>query len=161
MIKKVILLLLLLSLFVFTAGDSSNAGFFNRHKKEKKQATQQIEKKEEKKVLVVEIFASWCPGCKNIQPTLDQLVKETSGINFVQLDVSTPSKFQNSAKIAKDLKITEFYRANKSKTATVAIIAPTTNEIVNVFQNNNSLEDYKTAVQEAKTKEKALENPPA
>ena len=46
-------------------------------------------------------------------------------------------------------------------TATVAIITPTTGEIVSILENNNDIENYKEAIEKAKTKEKALENPPA
>ena len=55
----------------------------------------------------------------------------------------------------------EFYKANKSKTATVGIIVPSTSEVVNIFQNNNDIEEYKSAIEEAKTKEKSLHVPPA
>ena len=158
MIKKFTIILLIFNLVVFLAVDSANASLFKKNKgKTEGKATQgQTQKEEEKKVLVAEIFASWCPGCKNIQPTLDQLIKETSGIEFIQLDVSTPSKAKTSAKLAKDLNILEFYKANKSKTATVGVIVSSTSEVINVFQNNNDIEEYKSAIEEAKTKEKSL-----
>lgn len=163
MLKKVVVVLLLFSLMSIVSSESSHAGFFKKLRESRKHATE--EKKavlqEEKKVLVVEIYASWCPGCRNIQPTLDQLIREEDGINLVQLDVSTPSKAKASEKQARDLKIASFYTANKSKTSTVGIITPTVKEIVSVFQNNDDIDDYKAAIQEAKTKEKALENPPA
>ena len=161
MFKKIILFLVLFSLIGFGFYEPSSAGFFKRHKAAKNQTTEQAPKKnEDKKVLLVQIYASWCPGCKNIEPTIDQLLKENSDVELVQLDVSSPSKAKASAKRAEELKITDFYNANKSKTATVAIIVPTSTEIVSVFQNNNDLSDYKTAIQEAKTKEQALKNPP-
>lgn len=157
MFKKLITFFLLFSMVSFVS--PSEAGFFKRSKTVKKNAHEQSEKKIEKGILVVEIFASWCPGCKNIQPTLDELVKEVSGIDFIQLDVSTPSRAKASAELAKELKISDFYNANKSKTATVAIIVKKSGEIISVFENNNNLEDYKTSIQQAQTKEKALENP--
>ncbi len=158
MIKKFAIVFLISNLIIFLAVDSANAGLFKKKtaKIEKKTSQEQVKKEEEKKVLVAEIFASWCPGCKNIQPTLDQLIKETSGIEFIQLDVSTPSKAKTSAKLAKDLNILEFYKANKSKTATVGVIVSSTSEVINVFQNNNDIEEYKSAIEEAKTKEKSL-----
>ena len=158
MFKKITAFLLLFLLIGATTNNSSDAFFFG---KKKKQPVEKVQKKEEKKVLVVQIYASWCPGCKNIQPTLDQLVKEVSDINFVQLDVSTPSKAQASAKLAKELKVDDFFAANKSKTATVAIVTPTTHEIISVFENDNDVENYKKAIEKAKTQEKSLENPPA
>ncbi len=161
MFKKLILFLIVAILLV-NLSNPVEAGLFKKNKNiaEKKQTQEQEKKHEEKKVLVVEIFASWCPGCKNIQPTIDQLVKDVTDIEFVQLDVSTPSKAKVAAKQAQDLQITEFYRASKSKTATVAVIVPTSGEVVNIFQNNNDIEEYKSAIEEAKTKEKSLHNPP-
>ena len=161
MFKKVIVFSLLISIISFFVINPSYAGFFKRHKAAKKQTVEQTTKKiEEKKILVVQIFASWCPGCKNIQPTLDQLTKENTDIELIQLDVSTPSKAKVSAKRAEELKVIDFYNANKSKTATVAVIVPTTSEIVSVFQNNNDLSDYTAAIDQARTKEQVLKNPP-
>lgn len=161
MFKKSILFFVVAILLV-NLSNPVEAGLFKKNKStaEKKQTQEQGKKHEEKKVLVAEIFASWCPGCKNIQPTIDQLVKDVTDIEFVQLDVSTPSKAKVAAKQAQDLHITEFYRASKSKTATVAVIVPTSGEVVNIFQNNNDIEEYKSAIEEAKTKEKSLHNPP-
>ena len=158
MFKKITIFLILFSLIGFY--EPSSALFFKRHKAKKQTVEQTPKKNEGKKILLVQIYASWCPGCKNIQPTLDQLLKETTDIELIQLDVSTPSKAKASAKQAEELKVADFYNANKSKTATVAVIIPTSTEIVTVFQNNNELNDYKTAIQEAKTKEQALKNPP-
>lgn len=164
MFKKLIIFLMLFSFIAITI-DESQAGLFKRNKTSKKQSSKKEETTSQaeqgKKILVVEIFASWCPGCKNIQPTLDQLVKEVSEINLVQLDVSTPSKAKQSAKQAQELKIEEFFQSNKSKTATVGIIVPDSGEVVSVFQNNNKSSEYKTAIDEAKTKQKSLQSPEA
>jgi thiol-disulfide isomerase/thioredoxin len=139
----------------------ATAGFFKKDKSKKKQAvTQTVQKAQDKKVLLIQIYASWCPGCKNIQPTLDQLTKENNDFELVQLDVSTPSKAKVSAKKADELKIIDFYNANKSKTATVGVFVPTSLEIVSVFQNNSVIEDYIQAINEAKTKEKSLKQSP-
>lgn len=160
MFKKVFIILTLISLICFTVNNRSDA-FFKRNKAVKKQASNETPVAEQKRIILVQIFASWCPGCKNIQPTLDQLVKEVSDIDLIQLDVSTPSKAQASSKLAKELNITDFYNSNKSKTSTVAVIVRKSGEIVSLFENNNKIEDYKAAIEEAKTKDKALDNPPA
>lgn len=155
MLKKILLVLTLILSVGLTFTQSSKAGFFKKHKKvEKKAAPQAV--KEEKTAVVVEIYASWCPGCKNIEPTIDLLLKDHPEVEFVKLDVSTPSKAKESAKKAEELKILEFYNANKSKTATVAVFVPSTTEIVSVFQNNSDIEDYENALKQAKEKEQAL-----
>lgn len=152
--------LLLLVLLLADSLNSATAGFFKKGKTKKKQpAAQTVQKAENKKVLLIQIYASWCPGCKNIQPTLDQLTKENTDFELVQLDVSTPSKAKASAKKAEELKIIDFYNVNKSKTATIGVFVPTTLEVVSVFQNNSVVEDYIQAINEAKTKEKSLKQP--
>lgn len=161
MFKKFLMFLMIFSLVGLTFNKPVDAFFFKKHKAVKKEAGKETEKRAERKILVVEIFASWCPGCKNIQPTLDLLVKEVSDIDLVQLDVSTPSKAQASANKAKELNVLDFYNVNKSKTSTVAVIVRKSGETVSVFENNNKLEDYKAAIEDARTKDKALENPPA
>ena len=148
MLKKIIILLVLV--LAFTSYCTSEA-FFLKKKSVNKQADVN---QQESKVLVVQIYADWCPSCKNIQPTLDLLKKEISDINFVKLDVSTLSKASESQKTAKNLSIEDFYKLNKSKTSTVAIFVPTTKELISTFQNNNDIDEYKAAVMNAKTREK-------
>ncbi len=155
---------MLISFIGLTVNNSSSAFFFKKHKTTGKQAINSDERTEEKsgekKIIIAEIYASWCPGCKNIQPTLDQLVRDFPQIELIQLDVSTPSKAEASQKIAKDLQIIDFYNANKNKTATVGVIVPTTGEVVSIFHNENSEDLYESAIQDAQTKEKDLHLPP-
>lgn len=150
MLKKIIMFFIVV--LVFTSYSSSEAFFFK-----KKSSTKQTDlSQKENKVLIVEIYASWCPACKNIQPTLDLLQKEITDINFVKLDVSTSSKASESKQIAKELGIEDFYKLNKSKTSTVAVFVPSTKELISTFQNNNNVDEYKTAVMNAKTREKGV-----
>lgn len=155
MLKKVVTYLLLISLLGFVS-ISSSAGFFKKKKTVKEQSVEQ--KIEKKKALLVQIYASWCPGCRNIQPTLDLLIKEDPEIELVKLDVSTASKAEASAKLARELKISEFYTAIKSKTATVAVFVPSTLEVVSLFQNSNDIDEYKAAIEKTKAKENEFAN---
>ena len=165
MFRKIILIFMLVCLIEVTTSSPSDAFFFKRHKTGSKQSTKSVESIEqkvgEKKIILAEIYASWCPGCKNIQPTLDLLVRDFPQIELVQLDVSTPSKAEASQKLAKDLKIVDFYNTNKSKTATVGVIVPTTGEVVSIFHNENNEETYKPSIQDAQGKEKELYQPPS
>lgn len=95
------------------------------------------------KPVVVDIYASWCPGCKNIAPTLSQLKqKYGSKASFVVFDVSDNKKTQASMKMAEKLGLTNFFNANKSQTATVAIIDPATGKVTRQFRNNAELSEY-------------------
>jgi thiol-disulfide isomerase/thioredoxin len=95
------------------------------------------------KPVVVDIYASWCPGCKNIAPTLSQLRQQYAGkANFVVCDVSDSKKTQASMKMAAKLGLTSFFNANKSQTSTVAIIDPATGKVTKQFRNNAELTAY-------------------
>ncbi len=163
MFRKIILILMLILFIGITLNNPSSAFLFKKHKGTNSQVTKSKQAVEEKvgdkKIILAEIYASWCPGCKNIQPALDQIVKDFPQIELVQLDVSTPSKAEVSQKWAKDLKIIDFYNANKSRTATVGIVVPTTGEVVSIFYNENNEDLYKSAIQDAETKEKELHTP--
>jgi thiol-disulfide isomerase/thioredoxin len=95
------------------------------------------------KPVVVDIYASWCPACKNIAPTLSQLKQQYGNkANFVVFDVSDSKKTQASMKMAAKLGLTSFFNANKSKTSTVAIIDPANGKVTKQFQNNANATEY-------------------
>jgi thiol-disulfide isomerase/thioredoxin len=95
------------------------------------------------KPVVVDIYASWCPGCKNIAPTLSQLKQQYgTKANFIVFDVSDNKATQASMKMAAKLGLTSFFNANKSQTSTVAIIDPASGKIIKQFRNNPELADY-------------------
>ena len=149
MFRNILILLVLFLLLGLNTLNPSFAGLFKKKKVQKDQVTEQAK---EAMILLVEVFASWCPGCKNIQPTLDQLLAENQDLELIQLDVSTPSKAKIAAKRAEELGVKDFFALNKSKTATVGVVVPS-KELISVFQNNNDLDDYKAAIEKAKTKE--------
>jgi thiol-disulfide isomerase/thioredoxin len=99
------------------------------------------------KPVVVDIYASWCPGCKNIAPTLSQLKKRYgSKVNFVVFDVSDSKTTQAAMNMAGKLGLTSFFNANKSQTATVAIFDPATGKIAKQLQNNADLAEYTSII---------------
>ena len=95
------------------------------------------------KPVVVDVFATWCPGCKNIAPTLSQLKQEYSDkVNFVVLDVTDQAKLQETAINANKLGLGQFLEVTKSQTSTVAIVDPATGDILAMFKNNPNKADY-------------------
>ena len=61
-----------------------------------------LAKKLHGKPVVVDIYASWCPACKNIAPTVSQLKQQYAGkVHFVVLDVSDRSSTAKSEAIAR------------------------------------------------------------
>jgi thiol-disulfide isomerase/thioredoxin len=99
------------------------------------------------KPVVVDIYASWCGGCKSIAPTLSQLKQQYGNkMNFIVFDVSDSKKVQASMKMAEKYGLTSFFNANKANTSVVAIIDPASGKIIKQFQANPELADYTTAL---------------
>ena len=95
------------------------------------------------KPVVVDVFATWCAGCKNIAPTLSQLKQEYSDrVNFVVLDVTDKATLEETQAKAEKLGLGQFLEATKSKTSTVAIVDPATGNILAMFKNNPNQADY-------------------
>jgi thiol-disulfide isomerase/thioredoxin len=102
------------------------------------------------KPVIVDIYATWCPGCKNIAPTLSKLKQQYgSKANFVVLDVTDSKKTKASIKMAASLGLTSFFNTNKSQTATVAIIDPATGKVIKQFRNNAEIADYSSVLDRA------------
>jgi thiol-disulfide isomerase/thioredoxin len=98
----------------------------------------------------VDVFATWCAGCKNIAPTLSQLKQEYSGkVNFVVLDVSDKAKLKETQAMAQRLGLGKFLEANKSQTSTVAIVDPGTGNILALYKNNPNKADYTKIIETA------------
>jgi thiol-disulfide isomerase/thioredoxin len=95
------------------------------------------------KPVVVDIYASWCPACKNIAPTLSSLKQQYQGkAHFVVLDVTDRGTTQKAEAKAKQLGLSEFLMANKTQTSMVAIIDPATGKVLKQFRNNPNQGDY-------------------
>ncbi|KAM3113350.1 TlpA family protein disulfide reductase [Phormidesmis sp. 146-33] len=102
------------------------------------------------KPVVVDIYASWCPACKNIAPTLSQLKRQYgNNVHFVVLDVSDRTKASQAEQQARALGLGQFFSANKSQTGMVAIIDPTTGNILTQYRNNANKSDYTTVLNAA------------
>ena len=95
------------------------------------------------KPVVVDVYATWCAGCKNIEPTLAQLKQQYSDqVNFVVLDVTDKAKLQETQAKAEKLGLGQFLETTKSKTSTVAIVDPATGNILAMFKNNPNQDEY-------------------
>lgn len=100
------------------------------------------------KPVVVDVYATWCAGCKNIESTLSQLKKQYSGdVHFVVFDVSDKAAAKASEAKAKQLGLEKFFKAYKSKTSTVAIIDPATGNILAMEKNNPNKSAYTTVLE--------------
>jgi thiol-disulfide isomerase/thioredoxin len=129
----------------------SNANTLHQNKQVIAQAMRTpLAKELQGKPVIVDIYATWCPGCKNIAPTLSTLKqKYQDKAHFVVFDVTDKKTSQVSQEKADRLGLGEFFAANKSKTSTVAIIDPATGKILKQFQNNPNQGDYTSILDRA------------
>jgi thiol-disulfide isomerase/thioredoxin len=105
------------------------------------------------KPVVVDIYASWCPACKNIAPTLSQLERQYAGkVHFVVLDVSNRSTTAQSEAKAKELGLSQFFAAHKTQTGSLTIIDPATGKILAQHRNNPNKSDYTKVLDSALAK---------
>lgn len=102
------------------------------------------------KPVVVDIYASWCPACKNIAPTLSQLEQQYANkVEFVVLDVTNKTTTATSEAKAKELGLSQFLADNKAQTGTLTIVDPATGKILAQHRNNANLSDYTTVLDAA------------
>lgn len=102
------------------------------------------------KPLVVEIYASWCPACKNVAPTISQLRSQYGGkANFVVLDVSDKGSTSRAKNVAQQAGLSQFFSQNISQTGLVAIIDPSTGRILAQYRNNPDKSDYTSVLDAA------------
>ncbi len=102
------------------------------------------------KPVVVDIYASWCPACKNIAPTVSQLKQQYAGkVNFVVLDVSDKSSTAKAEATAKKLGLSKFFAANKTQTGSLTVVDPATGKILAQHRNNPNKADYTSVLDTA------------
>lgn len=105
------------------------------------------------KPVVVDIYASWCPACRNIAPTLSKLRQEYGNrVHFVVFDVSDKAKVEASMATAQKLGLAAFFAANKTQTGLVAIIDPATGKIMAQHRNNATATAYTSVLNKALAK---------
>ncbi len=105
------------------------------------------------KPVVIDVFATWCPGCKNIEPTLGKLKKDYGDrANFVVLDVTDKKTMEEAKAKAEKLGLTAFLDENQSQTSTVAIVDPATGNVLAIFKNNSEVGDYTKVLDAALSK---------
>lgn len=104
------------------------------------------------KPILVQIHADWCPACKTLAPIVTSLQQRYQGrANFVILDVTDRGKTQASEAKARELGLSSFFAANKSQTATIALINPKNGQVIQTFRKNFDTQAYVKAIDNAIT----------
>ena len=96
------------------------------------------------KPVVVDVYASWCPVCKNVAPTLEKLKKEYAGkANFVVLDVSDKTTTAKAKARAKETGLDKFLSLNISQTGLIAVFDPATGKTLVEERGETEIATYK------------------
>lgn len=104
------------------------------------------------KPVVVDIYASWCPACRTIEPTLRSLKQKKAGkVTFVTFDVSDAVQLKKSRERALSLGLGTFLEANRSQTSLVAVIDPATGSTVQTFRASTDESAYSAAIKKAQS----------
>jgi len=105
------------------------------------------------KPVVVDVYASWCPACKNIAPTASELKREYDGkVEFVVLDVSDKTTTAAAEATAQELGLSKFLAENKTQTGSLTIVDPATGKILAQHRNNADKMAYTKVLDAALTK---------
>jgi thiol-disulfide isomerase/thioredoxin len=105
------------------------------------------------KPVVVDVYATWCPACQNIAPTISQLQKKYAGkVEFVVLDVSDKSTTIAAEAKAQELGLSKFLTENKTQTGSLTIVDPATGNILAQHRNNPDATAYTKILDAALTK---------
>lgn len=104
------------------------------------------------KPVVIDIYATWCSGCKNIEPTLSQLKQQYQGkAHFIVFDVTNKATSRQAEAKARELGLGNFFNQYKSQTATVTIVNPANGDILSQERKNTNLSDYTSVLDAAIT----------
>lgn len=121
-----------------------NGSFAEESKKDNMKMTEKVIAN---KAIVAVVKADWCPSCEKIGPVVMQIMKEyDKTTQFVILDVTNSKTSKKADKLSKKLGISDFFKANKSKTATVAIIDANSKEVLKTFQGESDKKAYEFAL---------------
>jgi pentapeptide MXKDX repeat protein len=97
---------------------------------------------------VAVISADWCPYCKDVAPVLTGVLAGYKGkVNVVMFDVTNDETKAAAMKLADEYGLTKFFKDNKSKTSTVAILKA--DKVTFKTSNNTKESDYTTAIDKA------------
>jgi thiol-disulfide isomerase/thioredoxin len=102
--------------------------------------------RQQPQLVVARIHADWCSKCRALAPVMTSLQQRYQNIQFVTFDVTNRSTLQAAQARARELKLTSFLDANKSRPSTVALINSVNGQTVKQFFNNNNQQEYVNSI---------------
>ena len=94
------------------------------------------------------IAADWCPYCKNVDPVVKDVLANYKGkVNVVVFNVTDDATKVEAMKLADEYGLAKFFKSNKSKTSTVAVLKK--DKVTYKTSNNTNKSDYVAAIDKA------------
>ncbi len=101
---------------------------------------------EKAELIALRIYADWCGHCKTLDANLDKIKTEfsDSAIWFAVFDVTDDQAKRQTSMMASQLGLSQIYEKYNGKTGILLLINPSTGEIVEELNQNNSADEIKT-----------------
>lgn len=104
----------------------------------------------EARPIMIKVHADWCGTCIRLAPTWKRIELELSDrVTLVVFDVTDRARLAKASQKAELLGLREFFDAHKSKTGTVALLAPGGKRTLRVFNGETDFASYEAAIQRA------------
>jgi len=102
------------------------------------------------KVIALQFYADWCPGCKALQPKLDEAMKDAAGqpCLTVKLDQTNKDSHQAEYMLAA-LGYADLWKDNAGKTGYVLLVDTKTKKVVATIDSKQEVKQIKSTLMAA------------
>ncbi len=102
------------------------------------------------KIIALQFYADWCPGCKALQPKLDEAMMNAADqpCLFVKLDMTEKDSHQSEYMIAA-LGYGNLWEENAGKTGFVLLVNTSTEEVVGTITSGQSIKEINATLNKA------------
>lgn len=102
------------------------------------------------KIIALQFYAEWCPGCKALQPKLDEAMMNAADqpCLFVKLDMTEKDSHQSEYMLAA-LGYGELWTENAGKTGFVLLVNTNSKEVVGTITSSQSIREINATLKKA------------
>lgn len=102
------------------------------------------------KIIALQFYADWCPGCKALQPKLDEAMANAADqpCLFVKLDMTEKDSHQSEFMLAA-LGYGDLWVENAGKTGYVLLVNSETKKVVGTITSGQSVRDMNATLNKA------------
>lgn len=102
------------------------------------------------KVIALQFYADWCPGCKALQPKLDEVMKDVSGQPCLTVKLDQTDKDSHQAEyLLAALGYGDLWKEHAGKTGFVVLVNAKTHKVLSTVTSMQETKDIKAAFMSA------------